>query len=665
MSVNVNTTTSTIIVQNTNQTITVVDGENTKQTVVVVDNGSGNIVNVTQPLVNVIEVVPLQDNNQTIVVVDNESANVVNVTQPLVNVIEVASPGPTGPAGPSIPFTNIGNGVYATTSSLQVTGPFLISSSTIFTNIGLAVFSGSTAVSGALVVNGFDVVTVNQTSSLTVLSASYAATASYVLNAVSSSFASTASFTITAQTASYVLNAVSSSVSTTASFADSASNAINAETASFVTNAISSSFASTASYALNAVSSSLATTASFATSASHAVTASYALVFPYTGTATITGSLVVSSSTTQLSGPSHTVRASTGDINLLAPGNSVNMQTPRVGIYDPVSTIGVSDHLYIEANTADGGIYWQANDEVIANYNISNGRYGYGNNNLYVSSSDNRTYSPSGFVGSLIGTASRAISASQASTASAVITVEVNDVPGNNATNYLAFYLSPSGFRPTRVASTKFVVNPATGSMGINKSTITTGYNLDVSGSVLVTGSITASLGFFGTASFATSASQALTASQATSASYALSASFAPSSPAFPYTGSAIISGSLGITGSLIVSGTNGGIDTSLNSPALLSGDGNQAVVFGTNRKWLNDANSTTVVDWEVQSLNDSLANPSIDWTNRILYEVGGYEALNYSTSASVSSQLYYNNVIPGQVQRQLANTPTHASRSY
>lgn len=220
MSVNVNTTTSTIIVQNTNQTITVVDGENTNQTVVVVDNGSGNIVNVTQPLVNVIEVVPLQDNNQTIVVVDNESANVVNVTQPLVNVIEVASPGPTGPAGPSIPFTNIGNDVYATTSSLQVTGPFLISSSTIFTNIGLAVFSGSTAVSGALVVNGFDVVTVNQTSSLTVLSASYAATASYVLNTVSSSFATTASFIVTAQTASYVQNAVSSSFATTASYID-------------------------------------------------------------------------------------------------------------------------------------------------------------------------------------------------------------------------------------------------------------------------------------------------------------------------------------------------------------------------------------------------------------------------------------------------------------
>ena len=70
-----------------------------------------------------------------------------------------------------------------------------------------------------------------------------ASTASFVLNAVSSSFASTASFVKTAQTASYVLNAVSSSFATTASFVTLS------QTASFVLNAVSSSFASTASQA--------------------------------------------------------------------------------------------------------------------------------------------------------------------------------------------------------------------------------------------------------------------------------------------------------------------------------------------------------------------------------------------------------------------------------
>lgn len=113
MSVTTNTTTNTIVVQNANQTITVVDNEST-------------------------------------------NTNSVNITQPLVNVIEVASPGPQGPvgpqgvAGPSEPFANIGNGVYATTSSLQVTGSFLVSGSSTFTNIGPAIFSGSVNATGGV-----------------------------------------------------------------------------------------------------------------------------------------------------------------------------------------------------------------------------------------------------------------------------------------------------------------------------------------------------------------------------------------------------------------------------------------------------------------------------------------------------------------------------------
>jgi hypothetical protein len=176
--------------------------------------------------------------------------------------------------------------------------------------------------------------------------------------------------------------------------------------------------------------------------------------------------------------------------------------------------------------------------------------------------------------------------------------------------------------------------------------------NLTVTGSVIAT-SLTGSL--LGTASYATQA---------------LSASWAPGGgAAFPYVGTAVI------TGSLIVSGANGGIDTSLNNPVLLAGDGNAAVVFGTNRKWLNNASGVTTVDWEVQSLNDSLANPSIDWNSRILYDTsaapsvdwenrtlsegtGTYVALEYSSDTYVNSQLYYRNIIPAQVQRAVADTP-------
>lgn len=58
-------------------------------------------------------------------------------------------------------------------------------------------------------------------------------------NAITASYALTASFVTTAQTASYILNAVSASRATSAA---------NADTASYVLNSVSSSFAATASY---------------------------------------------------------------------------------------------------------------------------------------------------------------------------------------------------------------------------------------------------------------------------------------------------------------------------------------------------------------------------------------------------------------------------------
>jgi len=93
-------------------------------------------------------------------------------------------------------------------------------------------FTGSVSITGSLAVNGSNVILSNQTSSMSV------ATASYVLNAVSASFATTA---VNATTASYVLNAVSASFATTAA---------NATTASYVLNAVSASFASTSSNVL-------------------------------------------------------------------------------------------------------------------------------------------------------------------------------------------------------------------------------------------------------------------------------------------------------------------------------------------------------------------------------------------------------------------------------
>lgn len=73
--------------------------------------------------------------------------------------IIVNSPGPqgsigpqgnVGPSGSTQPFNNVSGSIWATTSSLQVTGSFIVSGSSTFTNIGPAIFSGSVDVTSGI-----------------------------------------------------------------------------------------------------------------------------------------------------------------------------------------------------------------------------------------------------------------------------------------------------------------------------------------------------------------------------------------------------------------------------------------------------------------------------------------------------------------------------------
>jgi hypothetical protein len=94
-------------------------------------------------------------------------------------------------------------------------------------------FTGSITITGSLAVNNSDVILSNQTSSMSVATASFvnnAQTASYVLNAVSASFATNAA---NATTASYVLNAVSASHAT---FAVTAGSSTTSQTSSYSDN---------------------------------------------------------------------------------------------------------------------------------------------------------------------------------------------------------------------------------------------------------------------------------------------------------------------------------------------------------------------------------------------------------------------------------------------
>jgi len=111
----------------------------------------------------------VQDNSSfNYITVINTDSNNIEVVQPITNVVQIAtgplgptglqgpsgsigpsgSQGPIGPSGSSAPFTYIGNNIWNTTSSIQVTGSFIVSGSNTFRNIGLAEFTGSVNVLG-------------------------------------------------------------------------------------------------------------------------------------------------------------------------------------------------------------------------------------------------------------------------------------------------------------------------------------------------------------------------------------------------------------------------------------------------------------------------------------------------------------------------------------
>jgi hypothetical protein len=214
-------------------------------------------------------------------------------------------------------------------------------------------FTGSVLITGSLTVNGSDAILTNQTSSMSVATASFvtlAQTASYVENAQTASYvtqaqsasywsgsiinAATASYVLQAQSASYwsgsILNATSASY---ANNATSASYALNATSASYsLTASYAANVPETASYALVANSSSYALTASYAANvpetASYALvanTASFALTasyisgsvagFPFSGSAVITGSLVVSQSFVDFTQATYVTGSFTGSLS--------------------------------------------------------------------------------------------------------------------------------------------------------------------------------------------------------------------------------------------------------------------------------------------------------------------------------------------------------------
>jgi hypothetical protein len=200
-------------------------------------------------------------------------------------------------------------------------------------------FTGSVGMTGSLQVNNSNVILTNQTSSMSVATASYwsgsiinAATASYVENAQS------ASYVLNAQSASYVVQAQSASYwSGSITNAATASYVENAQSASYVLNAQSASYwsgsiinAASASYVLNAVSASFALTASYISGSGGGVG------FPFSGSAIITGSLFVSGST--ISG---SFKGDGSQITGLTAGGKIHTQSSAASTWTVTHNLGV------------------------------------------------------------------------------------------------------------------------------------------------------------------------------------------------------------------------------------------------------------------------------------------------------------------------------------
>lgn len=186
-----------------------------------------------------------------ITVIDRSLPSNIEVTQPVTNVVEVAT-GPLGPKGDqgeqgdSI-FTQKSGSLYFTTASIEISGSLTVSGSSTFV--------------GPTTLNGYPMLTSNDTSSLVLTSSFNNFTASYNTGSFTGSFTGdgsqltgivsskwSGSNPITRDSDVEITGSLRVTNGITASLYGTASWAEQAETASYSLVALSSSYAETASY---------------------------------------------------------------------------------------------------------------------------------------------------------------------------------------------------------------------------------------------------------------------------------------------------------------------------------------------------------------------------------------------------------------------------------
>jgi hypothetical protein len=159
---------------------------------------------------------------------------------------------------------------------------------------------------------------------------------------------------------------------------------------------------------------------------------------------------------------------------------------------------------------------------------------------------------------------------------------------------------------------------------------------VDINGNLYVASGITGSLQ--GTATTASYVLNAVSSSFATTASYAtqaLSASWAPAGNPFPYTGSADITGSLTLIGPLNVQTYDGAnyvtaIEVNDNKRNINDVLGVSSV--NANSRILYDSLSTESINWDTRTLKDATGNVSSEWGLRRLTDTSTSRSIDWES---------------------------------
>jgi len=251
------------------------------------------------------------------------------------------------------------NSTTATSASFALTASYAMNGG----QGGTFPFSGSAVITGSLYVSGSGITgSLSGTASVALT----AQTASYVLNSVSSSFATTASYVVLAQTASFVTASNVIGTVTSASFAVSASYILNAISSS---QSVSSSYALSASYSVTSSYSNTSTSASHAVNANNAATASnilggIATHVPYfiTDTTLATSSIYQSGSSTVIINQDNATTANPEALYVFQPNtSSINVISGKGNLNN-----------YLQLNIQNTNQGTQASSDVVATANNGN-----------------------------------------------------------------------------------------------------------------------------------------------------------------------------------------------------------------------------------------------------------------------------------------------------